>query len=230
MAIESPISAQVKAEVKTEIPSASAGRTLDALVDIIRPFTERRGLKADLIRLQREEVALKIARMAQERIEAASASTQPIPNKGLVQLLEHASLEEAGDDTMVAVWAGLLASAAINGDPSLPRFVSILSQLNGAQARLLERMIWHDQPVSAAALAGRLDALATPVTALFITQVIREWKDELGAKPLVHALHEHMLHPGVAYYGFHNIKEGQLTFSSELGAGFAALSTTSSTT
>lgn len=34
-----------KAEVKTEIPSESSGRLLDTLTDIIRPFSERRGLK-----------------------------------------------------------------------------------------------------------------------------------------------------------------------------------------
>lgn len=35
----SPVSARVKASV----PAKSTGRFLDALTDIIRPFTERRG-------------------------------------------------------------------------------------------------------------------------------------------------------------------------------------------
>jgi hypothetical protein len=54
--------AEAKLEVKTEVPAASAERLVDALTDIIRPFTERRGFKADLLRLQREEVAIQIAR------------------------------------------------------------------------------------------------------------------------------------------------------------------------
>jgi hypothetical protein len=35
---------------------------VDALTDIIRPFSERRGLKGDQIRLQREEVLVEVAR------------------------------------------------------------------------------------------------------------------------------------------------------------------------
>ena len=45
--------AEAKLEVKTEIPSESSGRLIDALVDIIRPFSEKRGLRADLIRFQK---------------------------------------------------------------------------------------------------------------------------------------------------------------------------------
>jgi hypothetical protein len=69
----SPISIDVglkaSLEVKTEIPKEETGRLVAALTDIIRPFTERRGLKADQIRLQREDVLFSIVKKALERAE-----------------------------------------------------------------------------------------------------------------------------------------------------------------
>jgi hypothetical protein len=52
--------ASLEARISTEIPSQSSGRLLDTVTDMFRPFAERRGLKADLIRLQREEVLIEI--------------------------------------------------------------------------------------------------------------------------------------------------------------------------
>lgn len=59
--------ASVEAKISTEIPRESSGRLVDTLTDIIRPFSERRGLKADQIRLQREQVAIEIARFARKK-------------------------------------------------------------------------------------------------------------------------------------------------------------------
>jgi hypothetical protein len=134
-----PVSVQLKAS----LPAKSTGRLLDALTDIIRPFTERRGLRADQIRLQREEVALKIAEMARKQIETQKAPVRAIPVKGLVQFLEKASLEDPSDRRMTAMWANLLANAATTDANNLPRHVSILSEMNSAQARLLELTIMH---------------------------------------------------------------------------------------
>ncbi|WP_144404570.1 hypothetical protein [Belnapia sp. F-4-1] len=144
MPIESPVSLQLKAEVKTEIPSASTGRLMDALVDIVRPFSERRGLKADLIRVQRDEVAFRALQLAHHHISTAGLTIKPIPNKGLVQLLEKASLEEIEDEVMVSMWANLLATAATTDSDNLPRFVNILSELNGQLLILLEKIITHN--------------------------------------------------------------------------------------
>ena len=135
----SPVSVHFKAS----LPAKSTGRLLDALTDIIRPFTERRGLRADQIRLQREEVALKIAEMGRKQIEAQKAPIRAIPMKGMVQFLEKASLEDPADRTMMSMWANLLANAATKDANNLPRHVSILSEINSVQARLLELMIMH---------------------------------------------------------------------------------------
>jgi hypothetical protein len=62
--VDSPVSfkAVVKAEIRTEVSKESASRLVDALTDAIRPFTEARGLRADQIRLQREDVLIEIAK------------------------------------------------------------------------------------------------------------------------------------------------------------------------
>src|SRR6266568_2106054 len=80
--------------VKGEIPQKSVGRVVDALTDIIRPFTEHRGLQGDRIRLQREEIAIDIARKTIERAKLEGVKLNPVPTKMLVPFLEKASLED----------------------------------------------------------------------------------------------------------------------------------------
>jgi hypothetical protein len=140
--MKSPIQIGLKATV----PAKSAGRLLDALTDMIRPFTEKRGLRADQVRLQREEVLIEIARRALERTQIERKKIKGIPNKALVPLLEKASLESSIDETMIELWANLLASAATGNSGNVPRYVSILSEINSRQARLLQRIILANNP------------------------------------------------------------------------------------
>ena len=42
-------SVKVGIDIKTKVPSESSGRLLDALTDLIRPFSVRRGLQAGRI-------------------------------------------------------------------------------------------------------------------------------------------------------------------------------------
>jgi Abortive infection alpha len=137
MPVKIEVGAKANLEVKTEVPSATAGRFVDAITDIIRPWSEIRGLRADLIRVHREEVGLEIARRAAARIELETSGLRPIPLKILVPLLEKGSQEEADDDFMIDMWANLLASAASSTEVQ-PRFVGIIGELNGHQARLLQ--------------------------------------------------------------------------------------------
>jgi hypothetical protein len=126
-------------EVKAEIPEKSVGRTIDALVDIIRPFTERRGLKADLIRLQREEVALEIARRARRRAEIENVELNPVPNKMLVPFLEKASLEDMKSE-MHDRWAALLLSASRRYQAQHLTFIDILGRLSVVEIKLIEEV------------------------------------------------------------------------------------------
>lgn len=147
-------------KVKAPIPEKSIGRLLDSLVDVIRPFTERRGLKADLIRLQREEVALEVARLARSQLDESHAPINAVPIKGLIPLLEKASLEEPNNKDMIDRWANLLAHAATDRGVSSALFSNILSQMNGTQAKLLEEIadLPPDWPLSPWAVAPVLTA------------------------------------------------------------------------
>lgn len=144
--------------INADIPKKSAGkltesvaRGLDAFVDMFRPFSEARGLKADNIRLQREEVAIEIAKRAKAKLAMEKAPIKPIPPKILVPLIESSSIEDIEDQTMIEMWAELLASASKNAIS--PRFISILKEMNGEQAELLKTiavsywMRW-EQPVN----------------------------------------------------------------------------------
>jgi hypothetical protein len=134
--------ASLEAKVSTEIPAQSSGRFLDALTDIIRPFSERRGLKADQIRLQREEVLIKVARKARRRMEIENQPIRPPPNKFLVPFLEKASLEEV-DSVLIDRWADLLAICSADPPSAHPRFVQILSEMVGNDIQLLHSIAFN---------------------------------------------------------------------------------------
>jgi len=151
------ISAKASLEVKAEIPTTSVGRFVDALTDIVRPWSEYRGLKADVIRLQREDVAFEIARRAQARIALENTKIMPIPLKTLIPLLEKGSQEAPTDDFMIDMWANLLASAATTDDSVPPRYVSILAELNSRQAKLLSKI---NEETGAVKLRGDRDVRA----------------------------------------------------------------------
>lgn len=133
------LGAKATLEVKTEIPSESSGRIVDALTDLIRPLSERRGLRADQIRLQREDVALEIAKKAMERRGIESLTFKPIPNKILVPLLEKGSLEEPGGP-FVDWWANLLVAAGQEPGQVRPYFSELVSQLGADEAILLDAL------------------------------------------------------------------------------------------
>ena len=128
--------ASLEATVSTEIPAQSTGRLVDAITDLFRPFAERQGLKADLIRLQREDVLIEIAKKAYRRLEIANAVPSPVPTKFLIPFLEKASLEDK-DGFLIDRWADLLASSSMHPESAHPRFVQILSELGSAEAKLL---------------------------------------------------------------------------------------------
>src|SRR6266853_1629328 len=88
------IGVKANLEIKAEVPKQSAGRLVDALTDIFRPFTEARGLKADQIRLQREDVLFEIAKKARARAVLEEVELHPVPTKLLVPFIEKASLED----------------------------------------------------------------------------------------------------------------------------------------
>lgn len=138
--IKIDVGLSAKAEIKAEIPSSSMGRLVDALTDAIRPFTEARGLRADTIRLQREDVLIEIARRAQQRARLENGELHPVPLKTLVPLLEKASLEDPEDEEMLDLWAALLAAETMDPGHNRRWCIDILASIDSWQARLLNHV------------------------------------------------------------------------------------------
>jgi hypothetical protein len=131
--------AEAKFEIKAEVPSGSVGRFVDAVTDIFRPFSERRGLLADQIRMQRADVAIEIAKRARAKLAIEEMTANPVPNKILIPLIEKSTNEDPNDDFMIDRWADLLATASSTNDVE-PRFIGILGEINGRQAKALDKI------------------------------------------------------------------------------------------
>jgi hypothetical protein len=193
-------SAEAQLNVSAQIPEASTGRLVDALTDMIRPFTEARGLKADKIRLQREEVLIEIARRARRKLELDSNDPATIPNKLLVPILERASNEELSDEFMLDQWSNLLASATIPGKVE-PRYVAILSELSGKQARLLERICRNGSEYLANWRALLEDAcifLESHAIRAALVGYFRERKTIPDVDEIYETVYEQLNYPGMA--------------------------------
>jgi hypothetical protein len=132
--------AEAKLDIKAEIPKESVGRLIDSLTDIIRPFSERRGLRADQLRLQREEVLIEIARRARQRAAEEQSTITSVPNKFLVPFLERASTEEV-ESELVDRWADLLVSAASGYKARYLQYISILANLGPEDVAFLKQMV-----------------------------------------------------------------------------------------
>jgi hypothetical protein len=87
---------------------------------------ERRGLKADQTRLQREDGLIEIARNILERTAIEHLTLKPLPNKFLVPFSQKASLEES-----------ILTLSILTLHQ--PWFVKILSDITGSPTPLLRR-------------------------------------------------------------------------------------------
>jgi hypothetical protein len=128
-------------QIRTEIPSKSSGRTLDALTDIIRPISEGLGLLGDKLSLRRQKTLLEIARRTRERLSVISGEVQPPAPKFLIPLLEKASLEDLNETKLIDMWANLLATAATEPVEMIGQYTSILSETTSSQVLLMETIL-----------------------------------------------------------------------------------------
>ncbi len=135
--VEIGLKAEAKFEIKTEVPTASSGRLLDAITDIIRPFSEKRGLRADQLRLQREEVLIEITRSARRRLQLEGREPSQVPSKFLVPYLEKASAEDVTDGQMKEMWAALLVRATEDHTSLHNIFIEVLGTISGKDARCI---------------------------------------------------------------------------------------------
>lgn len=128
--------------------ASSIEKITDGIVDGARAFLSRVCLPAaeefgllvqDNIKAWRAANAIRIARRAKEMLEAQNRYTDSISGnpRVLCNALEQGSWND--DPVVQDLWAGLLASACdeFGGDDRNIVFISILSQLNSGQVRLL---------------------------------------------------------------------------------------------
>ncbi len=120
-------------------------------LELIKDFTLRIfGPAADEIG---KAVASPFARLNERRAERAAnilvkaagvvaqygEEPHPVPDHLLLPLLTHASLVD--DEDLQAVWAQLLASAAVDSEAVLPAFPQILSELSGREVAMLNEAV-----------------------------------------------------------------------------------------
>lgn len=134
----------VNVNINTELPPNSSGRTLDALTDLLRPLSEGLGLIGDKIQLQRQKTLLEIAKRTKKRLTFLEKPIRPIPPKFFLPLLEKASLEDVRDDTLINMWANLIATASTENVEMLGQYVNILSNIVPKQVVILEEMFDFD--------------------------------------------------------------------------------------
>jgi hypothetical protein len=136
-----------KTEVSIDVPEDVTRAKAEALLDAISPFTESLGLVGDWIadtrqrlRVQRIEALSVIATKARKAIEQQNDRPKQIPIKALLPILDRASLEEPGDESLTTAWGALIASASLDYDPEVMAFSRILSELSPRECLVLERI------------------------------------------------------------------------------------------
>lgn len=144
--IEVAAKAEFRAEIKAEVPPEAVGRLVDAITDAFSPFVARQRLKASELRLQQEEVLIKLARLTNEKLRIQQQIPKPVSTKFLVPLLEKASLEDPDDNDMIERWAALLAAESAAPGANRRWAIDILASITSWQARLIETISTEMSP------------------------------------------------------------------------------------
>lgn len=88
--------------------------------------------------------SIKVLEEAKRFLDERGIKPNPVDLKILVPILEGAGLE--GNDDLISMWSGLLASAASCGKV-LPSFARILGDLSPEEARILDYIYTHRQEI-----------------------------------------------------------------------------------
>jgi len=114
------------------------------LTDLFRPISEGLGFIGDKIQLQRQKTLLEIAKRTKRRLTFLEKPVRPIPPKFFLPLLEKASLEDVSDNTLINMWANLIATASTENVEMLGQYVNILSNIVPRQVVILEQLFAFD--------------------------------------------------------------------------------------
>lgn len=109
-----------------------------ALVDLFSPLTEVAGAIGDQIRVYRELSLIRSFEKARLIAKKKGLRMQPPPFKFLIPYMEDCSLEDSEDETLIEMWAHLLASAANSYQSEHNLFSRFLKELTSIEAHFLE--------------------------------------------------------------------------------------------
>jgi len=105
-------------------------RVVDALVGFCSPVTEATGYLGDVLRVYRQENAMRAIARAQALAVDLGVNVKPVTPKFLVNWTESVSLESGteDDDSITELWAGLLVSASQKEKPGHYLYRRILGE------------------------------------------------------------------------------------------------------
>lgn len=136
----------------------AAAEVVKSVTDLLKPFTdpalgELGEYVADKIRYLRVRNAIKVLSRAEELLHSIGIEPRPVAPRILVAVLEGAGLEE--EDELVERWSLLLATAGA-GTVVPPAFPSMLRELRGVEAKVLEVLGTAEDPVPGSMSPGLL--------------------------------------------------------------------------
>jgi hypothetical protein len=102
----------------------------------LKPAVSETGLwLGDRVHIARERNLQKVLAKAKFELESAGIEIKPVQGRIFIPLADACSLEE--DEDMIHRWSNLLIGA-VCGNPLLPSYIRLLSELSPEQARLLD--------------------------------------------------------------------------------------------
>lgn len=134
------IEIKASAELKADVPPDVQRGVVDFAKRILGPLAELGDLASDWIRLKRFQQSIWIMQRAKEICAEAGVDPQQIPLSVSVPLLEKASLEEDGDESLRERWATLLANAAMAPSKRYARYVTLLGEISVYEAQILSEL------------------------------------------------------------------------------------------
>ncbi|MFT3725870.1 MAG: hypothetical protein QM773_20085 [Hyphomonadaceae bacterium] len=193
----------VKGELKGEVVVDAKGTQtlIDAALELFSPATELIGLLGDAVRLARVEVATLITKRAKNIADTNGIVLTAPPLKFLAPFYEKASLEDVDDHEAHGRWAELLVAASTSTGAH-PRFISLMSEIEGAQARFLKEVFAgrNLDEVHRSLRAKRFDAVRQEFTLSTIEEIVFEIERRFPDHPLqtlVDTLNFHLNGPGI---------------------------------
>lgn len=140
MVDEPKIEIRASAELKVEVPADVQREVIGFAQRLFGPLAELGDVLSDRIRFFRLKQTIWVLNRAREMCAEAGIEPKQIPLNVLLPLLEKASLEDDGPDSLREQWASLLANAAGQPDKRYAKYSALLEELDSYEAELLTKL------------------------------------------------------------------------------------------